>query len=164
MGKIFVFGMVVLLFTSCGQGKNQAPIVDSTGTDLEVEKLPKKSRSNAKANKILKDWPEFNALESSFDVVYTVENREDLMIAVEDLIEKQKLLEASEYPQSFNVPQIKGRQKVFKTYVLRLKFSLEYRTGAMSPTVEMVDAYNAIRNQFNVIVNSTLDTILILDE
>ena len=113
---------------------------------------------------ILKDWSEFDAVETSFDALYNVENREDLKLVIEDLIEKQKLLEASEYPEIFDKPQIKSRQKVFKTYFLRVKGNLEYRLDPQEPVLEMINAYNAVRNQFNVSLNNTLDTKLILGE
>ncbi len=124
----------------------------------------KKSAVNAKAALILSDWSEYNALDTSFDALYTVENREDLILIVEDLIEKQKLLEASKYPEMFDKPRIKSRLKVFKTFFLKIKGNLEYRLDTEEPVLETINAYNALRNQFNVTVNNTLDTKLILDE
>jgi len=164
MRKLFYFGMCILLLFSCKQRQNVEQLADTSAVEINVEKLPKRSNLNAKSRAILKDWPEFNALEISFDALYKVENNEDLILVIEDLIEKQKLLAESEYPEAFDKPQIKSRQKVLKTYILKVKAALEYRIDAVQPTIEMVEAYNAQRNQFNVIVNNTLDTKLIFDE
>lgn len=164
MGKLFILGIAIVLFVSCNQGKPNGSGDEGSETDFNVEKLPQKFRVNAKAKEILTAWPEYNALETSFDALYEVENKEDLKLVIEDLIEKQKLLSASEYPETFDKPQIKSRQKVFRTYVLKVKASLENRTETVTPAKEMVDAYNALKNQFNVIVNNTLDTKLIFDE
>ncbi|HZJ20127.1 MAG TPA: hypothetical protein VFD35_07215, partial [Pricia sp.] len=64
----------------------------------------------------------------------------------------------------FDKPQVKSRQKVFKTYILKVKGDIFYRIDPQESVVEMIKAYNAFRNQFNVVVNNTLDTDLILEE
>jgi hypothetical protein len=83
---------------------------------------------------------------------------------LDDLVEKQKALEDSEYPPAFDLPQVRSRQRVMKTFILKTRAAVEYRVDATDPAVEMIEAYNAMRNQFNVIVNNTFDTKLILDE
>ncbi len=113
---------------------------------------------------ILKSWPEFNALETSFDALYSIENKEDLKLVIEDLIEKQNLLADSKYPEFFDISQVRSRQKVFKTYVLKAKDYLEFQQDPQEPTLEMIDAYNIFRDHFNIIINSTLDTKLILED
>ena len=164
MRKLYPLLGALVLIISCNQGKENAGEDVTSGTDFDIAQLPKKINANAKSNEILQAWPEYNALETSFDLLYNAKNKEDLKLMIEDLIEKQKLLEVSEYPETFNKPQIKSRQKVFKTYVLKVKASLEDRKETMTPAKEMVTAYNALKTQFNVIVNNTLDTTLILDE
>lgn len=84
-------------------------------------------------------------------------------MTIENIIEEQKLLEASEYPVEFDKPQIKSRQKVFKTYVLRVKGDLIYRLDPEKSVIEMINAYNTQRKQFNIVINSALDTKLILE-
>ena len=113
---------------------------------------------------ILETWPEFNELDVAFDALYSVENNEELILLIDQLIEKQNALTSSTYPEAFDIPQVKSRQKVLKTYILKVKATLEYRKDPIEPTIEMVTAFNGMRNQFNVVVNSTLDTKMILDE
>ncbi len=164
MGKLFISCTILLLFFSCKQNNRPLDVEDTTNTIIATENWPKKTVIDTKATAILKDWPEFSAMETAFDALYTVENPEDLKLVIENLIENQKLLEASEYPESFDIPQIKSRQKVFKTYILKTKGNLEYRLDTEESVMEMITAYNALRNQFNVIVNNTLDTKLILED
>ena len=85
-------------------------------------------------------------------------------VAFRENVLKQKLLEVSVFPEEFNVPQIKSRLKVIKTAILKTKFSLEYGVDTMEPTTALAKAYNAFRNQFRVIINSRLDTTLIINE
>ncbi len=164
MGKELFFGVCVILFISCRQNNRVKKVSEYITFEISTEKWPKKSNIDPKAMLILKDWPEYNEMETSFDDLYGIENREDLKLIIEDLIEKQKLLESSDYPEIFDKPQIKSRQKVFKTYFLKVKGDLEYRLDPKEPVLEMINAYNALRNQFNVVINNTLDTKLILGE
>ncbi len=132
--------------------------------ELSTEKWPKKSSIDSKANAILKQWPEFSGMDISFDAIYNASNREDLSLTIENIIEEQKAVESSVYPEEFDKPQIKSRQKVFKTYVLKVKGDLIYHLDPHESVLEMINAYNTLRKQFNVLVNNTLDTKLILDE
>lgn len=151
-------------FTSCKDKKPELVSNDTSSYEISTEKWPKKLAVNTKAQDVLKGWTEFNAFEISFDAIYNVANRDDLSLSIEDLIEKQSALEASEYPETFDKPQVKSRQKVFKTYILKVKGDIFYRIDPQESVVEMINAYNAFRNQFNVVVNNTLDTDLILEE
>ncbi len=164
MERIILLVLVCTGFISCREKKPELVSNDTNSYELSTEKWPEKLVINAEAQNILKEWSEFNALETSFDALYTVSNREDLSLDIEDLIEKQKALEASEYPDTFDRPQVKSRQKVFKTYMLKVKGDLFYRKDPQESVLQMINAYNAFRNQFNVIVNNTLDTDLILEE
>jgi len=156
--------IVFILLGSCKQQATIETAEEKAEVFFNVDSLPKPNVINKQAMTILKEWQEFNGLETTFESLYRVANREDLELVIEDLIEKQKSLEASTYPVTFDKPQIKSRQKVFKTYILKTKGNMEYRVGTKASTIEMINAYNAFRNQFNVIVNSKLDTILILGE
>ena len=164
MGKIFFFGAMVLFLISCKDGNTGVDREQTQEVVFNLKNLPKKTGINPEANEILKDWVEFNALETSFDALYKVQDQEGLTLVVEDLIEKQKLLEVSVFPEEFDVPQIKSRLKVIKTAILKAKFSLEYGVDPMEPSTALSKAYNAFRNQFSVIVNSRLDTTLIIYE
>ncbi|MBT8179739.1 MAG: hypothetical protein HKP60_11530 [Eudoraea sp.] len=140
---------------------------ESSGTsviEIDGTQLPQRSTLNSRAKEMLKDWPAFQELEKSFEALYRVENNEDLILVVEEMIKRQNDLEDSEYPEAFDIPHVKSRQKVFKTYLLKLKAASEYRTEVVSPAIEMLEAYNAFLEQFNIVVNDTLDLNLILDE
>lgn len=161
MGKLFWTALLIVVIIACKQQRPEANSGSASDYELAVDSFPKRVAMNSKVIAILKDWPEFNILEASFDALYNAENREELILIMEDFVENQKVLAASEYPEAFNKPQIKSRQKVLKTYILKTKAAVEYRTDVLQPTTEMIVAYNALRRQFNVTVNNTLDTDLI---
>lgn len=164
MIRFILLAIVCITFTCCQDKKPELISNDSSAYEISTEKWPKKSDVNAKAQDILKDWEEYNAFEASFDALYNVANRDDLELTIEDLIEKQNALEISKYPEKFDQPQVKSRQKIFKTYMLKVKGDIFYRTDPQESVVEMIDAYSAFRDQFNVTVNNTLNTDLILEE
>ncbi|WP_273565315.1 hypothetical protein [Maribacter halichondriae] len=116
MNKFLFSALLALMLVSCNSNNGNGQPEDTYDSTISTEKWPKKNSIGAKALSIISDWPEYGAMDISFDALYTVENREDLALVVEDLIEKQKLLEASKYPEAFDIPQIKSRQKVFKTF------------------------------------------------
>ncbi len=164
MGKTFIINVVLLLLISCQGEKNTTVSADDTAFEISIEKWPKKSNLSAKTQESLKDWPEFNALETSFDAIYAIKNREDLKLVLEDLIEKQKLLQDSDYPEAFNKAQIKSRQKVFHTFILKTKGDLIYRIDVQKSAVQMIGAHNAMLEQMNVLTGNTFDLKMLLDE
>ena len=109
-----------MLLFSCKQDKSEVT-EDTNAFDISTENWPQKSKVNSKANMILIAWSEFGDLDTTFDGLYTVENTEDLSLIIEDLIETQKYLAESDYPESFDKPQIRSRQKVFQTFILKTK-------------------------------------------
>jgi hypothetical protein len=155
---------VVSLLISCQRQPSAQTPASGARETFNLDTLPKGEPINEKATAIVGEWPEYNNLAGNVELVYVTENKEELILVIEELIENQKILEQSEYPVVFDIPQIKSRQKVFKTYLLKLKAALDDRTDITVPVSEMIHAYNAMRSQFNVTVNHNLDSLLILDQ
>tara|TARA_R110002051_G_scaffold260554_1_gene320345 strand:- start:5367 stop:5861 length:495 start_codon:yes stop_codon:yes gene_type:complete len=164
MNKIVVFVLFIAGCISCGEKKIEEVKEDGSKALVDLKKLPKKVNPSDEAILILKDWTEYNALNSAVNSIYNADTKEDLVVVLEDLIEKQKLLEKSVYPEAFNRPDIKSRQKVFKTYILKIKSNIEFDINPREAVIEMVRAYNAYNNQFSVVVSSALDTKILFDE
>lgn len=164
MRKLWLIPIVFLLFFSCKQNQNADLLAEDTELGFHAETLPKRVRVNNKSTVILQSWIEYSAFDAAFDAIYTATNDEDLILIIEDLIGKQQLWEKSTYPESFDKAQIKSRQKVLKTYLLKVESALQYRGDFVSATEEMIEAYNALRGQFDVIMNSTLDPKLLSDD
>ncbi len=164
MRKLLSILIVFSVLWSCK--KTESAPSETTGEELvfQYQKLPQKASINPEATTIVETWEEFKALNTSMDVLYKATNTEDLALAIEDLIEKEKKLEAGQYPELFDNFQLKSRQRVLRTYLYKVKAAILENQPPTEPTVQMMDAYNAMRNQLNVIVNSQLDKKLILDE
>jgi hypothetical protein len=149
-----VFAMSLCL--GCKNIQKDVQGLQDPGWQVTPASLPKLVPLNAKVKQEILTWKEYQVFETSFQRIYETEFREDFVLAIEDLIEKQKELEASQYPKKFDVPQVKGRQKVLKTYILKTKGNLEYRQELEPSIKEMIVAFNALRRQFNTLVNNAL--------
>jgi len=156
MQKSFLAIFFLVIFGSCNYNNSGSQEPQDADWEVAIANLPKKNKVNAKAQNILKDWKAYGVFEASFDKLYKVEFREDLVLLVEELVENQKLLEASNYPAEFDIPQIKSRQKVLKTYILKIKGNLEYRQHPEQTLKEIIIAFNHLRTYFNIKVNSNL--------
>ena len=164
MQKLFLLGVAFMLIFGC---KKEVKDESDSANELvffSFQDMPKKQAVNAEANQVLMNWKEFQDFESSFEVLYRASNNEDLALAIEDLLEKETALRAGEYPITFDKPQIKSRQRVFRTYLLKLQASIQDFTDVNEPMKQLLTANNAWRNQFNVIISNKLDTKLILNE
>jgi hypothetical protein len=164
MKKIVLIFLFIIGFLSCKDEKSTDEKDQAFTNLLDLKKLPKKVSPSAGATEVLKDWTEYNSLNTAFNAIYNCETDDDLIIVVEDLIEKEKLLSKSEYPEVFDEPDIKSRQKVFRTYVLKIKMNKTFSINPREAVIEMVNAYNAYNNQFSVIINRNIHSKILFDE
>ena len=162
MKKLFILS--VFIFLSCNDIQKKENAVIQKNNEVVTQDWPKKTFINGQATSILSSWVEYNAFDSSIETLYDVTTIEDLFLVVEDLIEKQKLLENAPYPTEYDIPQIKSRQRIVLTYLLKLKANLEYKLDTKETVKQLIVANNAMRQQFNVIVNNPLDSELIQQE
>jgi len=164
MVKTFLLGAFLALIVSCKGDKTQIISDDTSSFEILTQDWPKKTTPNSKTSELIKDWEEFNALQIGLDAIYNVGNTEDLSLVLDDLIEKQKALEESKYPEAFDKPQIKSRQKVFHTFILKTKGDLIYRVDTKKSVLEMIEAHNSMLTQMNSITSNTLDLKTLLEE
>lgn len=161
------FGLLMLLaatFCACGRKDKTDQDLVAAETTFEYQKMPTRVEINTQARDVLDQWEEFGNLSRSFGILYQAQNNEDLKLAIDDLLEKEKLLSESEYPEVFDKLQIKSRQRVLRTFLLKVQADCNQNRNATESVRQLLDAYNALRTQFNVIVNNRLELELILDD
>ncbi len=163
MVKFFFLSLIVVATWGCKEQNGQ--VANTVATfGLNTEKWPKKAKVEAKALDTLQTWSAFMTFDTTFDALYGVANTEDLHLVIEDLVEQQKQLESSAFPNIYNKPQVKSRLKVFQTYLLKTKGHIEYRLDPQEPVLEMINTYNSLLGQLNIISNNTLDIKALLEE
>jgi len=164
MQKLLGILILIVVFGACKKTEKNTAELDTEELEFNYTKMPEKSDINADATPIVEEWPQFKDLNSSIDVLYKATNNEDLALAIDDLIEKEKNLAAGKYPELFNTFQVKSRQTVMRTFLYKTKASILENQPTTAPTIKVLEAYNSMRRQLNVIMNSQLDKKLILDE
>jgi len=164
MGKQWSFIAAILLLIACGERKKDKEITEESPDGFVFNGFNDEIEFGEKAASIIADWPEYRDLQSSFSVLKRASNTEDVKLAIDDLIEKEKALEDSEYPVAYDRLQIKSRQQVFKTFLYKVKGHLNDGQDIVEPMQQLMDAYNALKDQMNRLVNNTLDTKSILND
>ncbi|MBW8243002.1 hypothetical protein K1F50_09340 [Muricauda oceani] len=164
MQKLLGILVLIVLLGACKKAKEAPVEVNTEALEFNYQKMPEKFDINAEAAAIVADWPQFKDLNSSIDVLYKATNNEDLALAIDDLIEKEKKLAEAKYPELFDTYQIKSRQMVMRTFLYKVKASIMENQPTTAPAIKVLEAYNSMRKQLNVIMNSQLDKKLILDE
>ncbi len=163
MMKTILTSFIILMCFSCKQVNNQSVEADANYL-VSVDNWPKTLKNNSKSKEILDKWTAFNAFDEAINNLYTIENKEDLNLIIEDLVEKHKLLKESKFPAEYNKSQIKSRLKVVHTFILKTKGNLTYSLNPEEPVIELLNAYNALLNQVNIISGNTFDIKTLLDE
>lgn len=164
MRKIYFFAALLALVFGCRYSADNALESNVDADRFSVDSLPEMAVITSGGRELIAGWEEFSTMEQSLDGLYRTGNREELRLLLEELIEEQKAIEASEYPPDLDNAQVKSRLKVFKTYLLKAKANLEYRTDPMEAVREMLDAYNALCREFTILSNNSLDSKLLQDE
>lgn len=164
MGKHIVWLWVCVTFFACRSQKEGEIAMVEAPESFSFQNLPQDATLDEEAAALVTDWQEFEAMETSYAILKRATNTEDLMLAIDDLIEREKTLAEAGYPELFDKLQIKSRQQVFRTFLYKVKGNLNDRRDVYKSMEEMMLAYNAYKNQFNNIVNNTLDPKLILNE
>jgi hypothetical protein len=164
MQKLLGILVLMLLLNACKKVEEAPVELNTEELEFNYQKMPEKIDINPEASAIVANWQQFKDLNASIDVLYKATNNEDLALAIDDLIEKEKELEAGQYPELFDSFQVKSRQMVMRTFLYKAKTSILENQPTTAPTIKVLEAYNSIRKQLNVIMNSQLDKKLILDE
>ena len=164
MPRISFFLLALLLFSGCNTKVEEAQQTLQDASALGAEELPAPVQIDAGAREILDGWAEFRSLEDRMVVLADSGNEEEMKLLLEELKEICKRLEESTFPETFEQPAVRSRLKVIQTYLGKLEAALFYRLDYKEPLFELMESYNALREQFNVIVRNTLSPELFENE
>lgn len=153
-----------LIILSCGKTIEKADKETVRKKLYTFQGTPNLVKIKGDAREITLNWKEFTQFERAFDVMFQSSSNEDLELAINDLLDQEKIVRKSEYPTAFNSMKIKSRQKVLRTFLLKVKAGLIYNREVTEYLKQMLVSYNALRSQMNSIVNNELDTELILNQ
>lgn len=156
LSVILGFGLV-----SCG-GDRTEPLADSPAVSPPAQAYwnrPMKVPLTPDAERIVASWPTFTELDRSFDLLTRTVNEQELKLAVNDLLEKEAAMAKQRYPVPFDQSPVKSRQKVMRTYLLKLQWELDQRDSVTQTVDDLANSYNAFRKKLNYLLLNPIDTL-----
>jgi hypothetical protein len=164
MTKFVFFALSLLVLTGCRSPEQGAQEETGSVIEAEIRALPELVQVDPQAREVLDSWPQYISLENRLSALPGVRNREEMELLLEELNQICLQIEENAFPAPFETPSVRSRQKVLRTYLGKLESANHYRLEYQEPISELMDAYNALRQQFNVIVRNTLTPDLFEDE
>jgi hypothetical protein len=147
--KKTVFFLALLGVFSCGEKQLENQAETSANLSLDYSDLPDFTSLSFKADSIVKVWPAFDALDQRMTALKLVVSLPDLKMLVSELIEKEGAILKDGYPKDFNTPEVKSRQRLLRTYLLKTQALINQSQDPKAAALEAVEAFNALKEQLN---------------
>ena len=92
MQKLLTYFLLTLIILACKK-EVKPDVIDDTSTQfVSFPNRPEIQNLNPEAQAVLSKWPEFQEFQNSFEVMYRAQNNEDLVLAIDDLLVKEKAI------------------------------------------------------------------------
>lgn len=151
MRNILFSLFILLLLSSCGeQLSNIEPSAPKETAQQKFRFNHSPIDLTSKADSLVGAWPEFMAYEAGLDIASRATTTQDLKLALEQLSDQEFKLENSIFPASFNVPQIKSRLRVLRTFILQTEGAIAKNDSLQEPINKLLKADNQLRRQLNI--------------
>lgn len=157
MRNFFFVVVLAMLAPGCGspEKKDGEPLQPEVWAG--IPDLPDPVPIEPAARAVLEEWPQFLSLEERIAALAGSGSREELELLLEELNQIGQQVEENAIPKPFERPSVRSRLRVVRTYIGKAGAALLYREDYGEALRELMQAYNALREQFNLIVNSTLN-------
>lgn len=152
---------ILMLLTSCRQQQQEpAPEV----SDTPHAKVQPQETDSTESPSVLRLKPDYEAEVKQWEAFYNLEiemqkfqqaGRQEGGLIIEDLLNLEKQLSASDFPEKYNIPQVKSRIQLLKTYLLQTKSMLNGQKPDTALTLfnaqktKIITAFNAIKKQLS---------------
>ncbi|MEM9686785.1 MAG: hypothetical protein AAF934_07670, partial [Bacteroidota bacterium] len=155
MKTLLIFFALILVLTTACQEKDREPAVESSDVPEEQQQIktvnpPEIIRLKPGYETEVTQWETYNRLAFEMQKFQKAQPKEYSVI-IEALLASEKELSESDFPEKFNIPAVKSRVLVFKTYVLQTKSLLTKEPLAsdtlMRQQTKVIAAFNALKKQ-----------------
>ncbi|NER12969.1 hypothetical protein GWK08_05930 [Leptobacterium flavescens] len=149
MNKMYSCLMVLLLMVACTKEvKNDTPEEVTEEVQEFNGQLPTLAKVPSKLKTELDKWAAFKAFETEISRLPQTE-ADQLTFLLDELINKEKELADSDFPPKFDLPAVKSRLMVVKTFVLQTKAVVEEKGDINMQYAKMITAYNSLVKQLS---------------
>jgi hypothetical protein len=162
-----IVALLALILTSCRREVQEKPS-DKVVREKQAkpENPPKLMRLKPEYEKAIRDWEAYSNLEMEMQR-FQISTPKEYVLIVENLLRLEKELSASKFPDKFNIPQLKSRILVFKTYLLQTKSLVkEERVDTKviaDQKIKLITAFNAIKKQLAEALTENITEELLKD-
>ncbi|MCO5725119.1 hypothetical protein [Robiginitalea marina] len=156
MRNFFIVLVLAMLAPGCGSPEKKDKEQLQPEAWVGIPDLPSAVPINPGAREVLEEWPQFLSLEERIAALSQTRSREELQLLLEELSQICNQVEENAIPLTFERPSVRSRLRVVRTYIGKSDAALLYREDHGEALMELMQAYNALREQFNLIINSTL--------
>ena len=153
-----VFFSVLCVFFSCK--KDQKENIESNIENEEtvvLSKLPGIGKLTPEAKNKTSEWQEFKKLEDGIQRIY--EGGDNLTEAEATLASFEEIFVVSKFPEEFDIPAIKTRFLVLKTFLLQFKAAaVEDAPNAEvhQYKIKIIESYNSLLVQLNEALSKSI--------
>jgi len=152
-----MFFSSLLLFFACGKKQEIQTVNKPVVSILDYTDLPSFVPLTAASDSVLLTWSNFKAFEERMKALPVVISVPDLKMLVQELIEKDQVILNEAYPELLNLPEIKSRQRVLTTFLLKTRAEILLSQDPKMAAQEVVQSFNALRDQINLLTSPKLN-------
>ena len=149
---------------SCGTKQEKTTENAAPPAALNYTDVSEFTTFSASVDSVLLHWPSFKALDERVAAIKEVVSLPDLKLLVNELLEKEEMITKEGYPTSFNEASIKSRQRLVKTYLLKIKSAIELGQDPKPTVEEFIVAFNALKDHMNLIKSPTMNLETLKDD
>ena len=165
-----ISALVYMMLMACQQKEQvpaaEDPVQETQEQEAVAEALPSILKLKPSYETEITQWEAFNNLEIEMQKFQKAVQNDNTLI-VEDLINLEKQLSESGFPEKFDIPAIKSRLRVFKTYLLQTKALTNERTAdsrlRKTQCRKILTAFNAVKKQLAQTLTGDLTEQLLKD-
>ncbi len=158
MTRQFFWVFAAFIVVSCKEEKKESK---DAGQDEKTElhiKLPELTEFHGQKSEEINEWAPYVELKKAISE-FKEEKGGDVVLQLDNLLEKEKELSTSDFPAKFDNPSVRSRLAVVKTYLLQTRLEApdpvpeEY---LMKQKLKILVAFNDFDRQLNVMMRGSI--------
>ncbi|MBC9796824.1 hypothetical protein [Sinomicrobium weinanense] len=165
MIKNVFLALTILFVVACQEKKKEIDTPEVKEEPAVQISLPELRQFDAEKQEELNRWAAYAELHKAIRD-FRKEKGGDVPLQLDNLLEKEKELAASDFPEKFDNPSVKSRLAALKTYLMQTRLEAPDpvpESYLMKQKVKILDAFNALDRQLYVMMQGSV-TEEFLDE
>lgn len=158
MIKNIFLAFAILFIAACKGEKKENDKPEKEEEAVVSLVLPKLEQFDTEKQEELDEWKEYTELRKAIRD-FREEKGGDVPLQIDNLLEKEKELSESDFPEKFDNPSVKSRIATLKTYLMQTRLEAPDPVPErylMEQKVKILDAFNAMDRQLYVMMQGSV--------